>query len=92
MYFHRKRMLRRADILLLDEATSNLDVLSEALVTEAMDNLMRDKTTVMIAHSYAVTRNADYIIVMKDGMLEAAGTPEELLKTNDYYQAFTRTL
>lgn len=87
-----RAMLRQADILLLDEATSNLDVLSEAAVTEAMDNLMQDKTTIMIAHNYAATRNADYIIVMKDGTLEAAGTPEELLETNEYYRAFVNIL
>ncbi len=87
-----RAMLRRAEILLLDEATSNLDVLSEAMVTEAMDTLMKDKTTIMIAHNYAATQNADYIIVMKDGRLDAQGTPQELLKTNAYYQAFTNTL
>lgn len=87
-----RAMLRGAEILLLDEATSNLDVVSEAMVTEAMDTLMKDKTTIMIAHNYAATQNADYIIVMKDGRLDAQGTPRELLKTNAYYQAFTNTL
>ncbi len=87
-----RAMLRGADILLLDEATSNLDVLSEAMVTQAMENLMRDKTTVMIAHNYAATRYADYVIVMKDGTLDAAGTPEQLLESNAYYQAFARTV
>lgn len=87
-----RAMLRNADYLLLDEATSNLDVVSEAQVTGAMDELMRDKTTIMIAHNYAATRNADYIIVMKDGAVEAAGTPDELLKTNEYYKMFVKTL
>lgn len=87
-----RAMLRNADYLLLDEATSNLDVVSEAEVTGAMDELMRDKTTIMIAHNYAATRNADYIIVMKDGAVEAAGTPDELLKTNEYYRMFVKTL
>lgn len=87
-----RAMLRNADYLLLDEATSNLDVVSEAEVTGAMDELMRDKTTIMIAHNYAATRNADYIIVMKDGAVEAAGTPDELLKTNEYYKMFVKTL
>lgn len=87
-----RTMLRNADYLLLDEATSNLDVVSEAEVTGAMDELMRDKTTIMIAHNYAATRNADYIIVMKDGAVEAAGTPDELLKTNEYYKMFVKTL
>lgn len=85
-------MLRNSDYLLLDEATSNLDVVSEAAVTEAMDNLMKDKTTVMIAHNYAATKNADYVIVMKDGTVEAAGSPEELLENNDYYKLFAKTL
>ena len=87
-----RAMLRNADYLLLDEATSNLDVVSEAEVTGALDELMRDKTTIMIAHNYAATRNADYIIVMKDGAVEAAGTPDELLKTNEYYRMFVKTL
>lgn len=86
-----RAMLRNADFLLLDEATSNLDVVSEALVTDAMDRLMQDKTTVMIAHNYAATKNADYVIVMSSGRVEAAGAPEELLKTNDYYRIFSRT-
>lgn len=87
-----RAMLRNADYLLLDEATSNLDVLSEAMVTEALDHLMENKTTIMIAHNYAATKNADYVIVMRDGMVEAAGAPEELLKTNEYYQIFSKTL
>ena len=87
-----RAMLRNADYLLLDEATSNLDVVSEAEVTGAMNELMRDKTTIMIAHNYAATRNADYIIVMKDGAVESAGTPDELLKTNEYYRMFVKTL
>lgn len=87
-----RAMLRNADYLLLDEATSNPDVVSETEVTGAMDELMRDKTTIMIAHNYAATRNADYIIVMKDGAVEAAGTPDELLKTNEYYRMFVKTL
>lgn len=87
-----RAMLRDADYLLLDEATSNLDVLSEAMVTEALDNLMKNKTTIMIAHNYAATKNADNIIVMRDGGVEASGTPEEMLKTNAYYQLFSQTL
>lgn len=87
-----RAMLRGSDYLLLDEATSNLDAVSEALVTEAMDALMKDKTTIMIAHNYAATRNADYVIVLKDGKLEAEGTPQELLQTNEYYQMFSKML
>lgn len=87
-----RAMLRDAKYLLLDEATSNLDVVSEAMVTQAMDKLMEGRTTIMIAHNYAATRNADYVIVMKEGAVEAAGTPEELQKTNAFYQMFSTTL
>lgn len=87
-----RAMLRNTDYLLLDEATSNLDVVSEALVTDALDNLMKDKTTIMISHSYASTRNADYVVVMKDGTVEATGTPQELLENNEYYRMFSKTM
>ncbi len=87
-----RAMLRDADYLPLDEATSNLDVLSEAMVTEALDHLMQGKTTIMIAHNYAATRNADNIIVMREGTVEASGTPEEMMKNNTYYQIFSHTL
>lgn len=85
-----RAMLRNTDYLLLDEATSNLDVVSEALVTQAINRLMNGKTTIMIAHNYAATRNANYIIVLKDGKVDAAGTPEELIKHNEYYQMFSK--
>lgn len=87
-----RAMLRDAEILLLDEATSNLDVLSEAAVTDALGKLMRGRTTVMIAHNYAATKNADNVIVMKDGELDAVGTPEELSRENRYYKIFAGTL
>ncbi len=87
-----RAMLRNADYLLLDEATSNLDVVSEAAVTQALDSLMQGKTTIMIAHNYAATRNADYVIVMNGGTVETAGTPDELLQSSSYYQAFSNAL
>ena len=86
-----RAMLRSADYLLLDEATSNLDVMSEAMVTEAMANLMRGKTTVMIAHNYAATRMADHVIVMNDGAVETEGAPEELLASSEYYRLFSQS-
>ena len=87
-----RAMLRDADYLLLDEATSNLDVVSEVQVTGALDRLMSNRTTLLIAHNYAAARNADYIVVMKDGAVEAAGTPAELAETNEYYQLFCKTI
>ncbi|MBR4210107.1 MAG: ABC transporter ATP-binding protein [Lachnospiraceae bacterium] len=83
-----RAMMRNPDYLLLDEATSNLDANSEQLVSKALSNLMKGRTTVMIAHNYSATRKADHIVVMKDGCVEAEGTPEELLQTNEYYRSF----
>ncbi len=87
-----RAMLRSSDFLLLDEATSNLDVMSETLVTDALDRLMQGRTTIMIAHSFAATKNADNIIVMKAGCPEASGSPAELEENNDYYRLFSKTL
>lgn len=83
-----RAMMRNPDYLLLDEATSNLDARSEQLVSQALANLMKGRTTVVIAHSYAATRSADHIVVMKNGQVEAEGSPEELLATNEYYRTF----
>ena len=83
-----RAMMRNPDYLLLVEASSNLDAKSEKLVSEALANLMQGRTTVMIAHSYSATRSAGHIVVMRDGRVEAEGTPEELLETNEYYRIF----
>lgn len=83
-----RAMMRNPDYLLLDEATSNLDAKSEKMVSLALTNLMKGRTTVMIAHNYSATRDATHIVVMKDGKVEAEGSPEEMLASNEYYRAF----
>ena len=83
-----RAMMRNPDYLLLDEATSNLDAKSEKMVSQALTNLMKGRTTVMIAHNYSATRDATHIVVMKDGKVEAEGSPEELWASNEYYRAF----
>ena len=85
-----RAMMRNPDYLLLDESTSNLDVKSESIVSAALANLMRGRTAIMIAHNYSATLMADRVIVMNNGTVEADGTPEELLKTNRYYQVFAK--
>ena len=83
-----RAMMRNPDYLLLDEATSNLDAKSEKMVSQALTNLMKGRTTVMIAHNYSATRDATHIVVMTDGKVEAEGSPEELLASNEYYRTF----
>lgn len=83
-----RAMMRNPDYLLLDEATSNLDVKSEQLVTEALSNLMKGRTTVLIAHNYSATVFADQVIVLCDGEIKGCGTPKELLAANEYYRTF----
>lgn len=85
-----RAMMRNPDYLLLDEATSNLDVKSEQLVTEALSNLMKGRTTILIAHNYSATIFADQVIVLCDGEIRGCGTPEELLETNEYYRTFAK--
>ena len=83
-----RAMMRNPDYLLLDEATSNLDAKSEKMVSQALTNLMKGRTAVMIAHNYSATRDATHIVVMKDGKVEAEGSPEEMLASNEYYRTF----
>lgn len=85
-----RAMMRNPDYLLLDEATSNLDVKSEQQVTEALNNLMEGRTTILIAHNYSATIFADQVIVLCDGEIQAVGTPKELLETNEYYRTFAK--
>ena len=78
-------MLSKSDYLLLDEATSNLDVKREKDVMEAMDRLMKDRTTVIIAHSLSTIKNADHVIVINKGELEMEGSPAQILEQTDNY-------
>lgn len=86
-----RALIRNPRYLLLDEATSNLDVTCECRISRSFDKIMEGRTTLMVAHSCAATRMADHIVVMRDGHVEAEGTPEELLKTNEYYRLFMKT-
>src|SRR3546814_12878129 len=74
-----RALLRRAPLLLLDEATSALDAESEKLVQDALETLMADRTTIVIAHRLATVRAADRIIVMDDGRIVEEGSPDELV-------------
>ncbi len=82
-----RAFLRDAPILILDEATSHLDAISEQAVHRALRALMQNRTTLVIAHRLATVRDADQIVVMKDGQIQEQGTHFELLdKQADYAQ------
>jgi len=80
-----RALLRNPDILILDEATSALDTVSERLVQQAIDELCRDRTTIVIAHRLSTIQKADQIAVMDKGQVVEIGTHEELLQQNGHY-------
>ncbi|MCB1154916.1 ATP-binding cassette domain-containing protein, partial [bacterium] len=80
-----RAMLKNAPILLLDEATSALDTESERHVQAALDGLMRDRTTLVIAHRLSTVQRADRIIVLKDGRVVEDGRHEQLIERGGEY-------
>lgn len=87
-----RAFLKNAPIVILDEATSALDNKSEAVVQQAIDNLMKDRTVFIIAHRLSIVRNADRIVVVNYGEIVESGTHEELLeKENGVYASLYKS-
>ena len=78
-------ILQNTPLLILDEATSNVDTRTEELVQKAMDKLSENKTSFIIAHRLSTIRNADLILVMKDGNIIEQGSHDELIEKNGFY-------
>ena len=85
-----RAMLKDPDILILDEATANLDPKTEAEVQAGMQNLMQGRTVIEIAHSASAIRNADHVIVLQDGKIADAGTPNELAERSPFYRTMVQ--
>lgn len=83
-----RALLRDPDILMLDEATSSLDSASEHFVKLALENLMRGRTTLVIAHRLSTVMDADLILFIEKGQLTGRGTHSELLRSHELYRSF----
>ena len=82
-----RSMLQNAPMLILDEATSSVDTRTELLIQRAMDKLTENRTSFVIAHRLSTIKNADLILVMKDGDVIESGTHERLMQQNGFYAA-----
>ena len=85
-----RALLKDAPILILDEATSSLDSESERYIQKALDQLMKNRTTLVIAHRLSTIENADRIIVLSKGRIVEQGNHNELIKQNGEYASLHR--
>lgn len=86
-----RSFIKNPDILLLDEATANLDSESEYYIQQALNELMKDRTTIVIAHRLATIKKANQIIFLDKGEITGAGTHNDLIQSHDKYRHFVNT-
>ncbi|WP_314348299.1 ABC transporter ATP-binding protein [Mammaliicoccus vitulinus] len=86
-----RSFIKNPDILLLDEATANLDSESEYYIQQALNELMKDRTTIVIAHRLATIKKANQIIFLDKGKITGAGTHNDLIQSHDKYRHFVNT-
>jgi ATP-binding cassette subfamily B protein len=80
-----RAMLQNSPMLILDEATSNVDTRTEELIQKAMDQLTKNRTSFVIAHRLSTIKNADVILVLKDGDVIESGNHKELIEKQGFY-------
>lgn len=85
-----RAILKDAPIILMDEATASLDVENESLIQEALSELIKDKTVIIIAHRMRTIRGADKIVLLNSGKVEAVGTDEQLCQESETYQSMLK--
>jgi len=85
-----RALLKDAPILILDEATSSLDSKSEAMVQQALERLMKGRTTIIIAHRLSTISNVDQIVTIRKGRIDEVGSPQELARSNGIYAQLLR--
>ena len=86
-----RAMLKRSKFVILDEATSSVDPENEKQLLIALKNLLKGKTTIIIAHKLTTVKSADQIVVLKNGVIEQVGTHTELASKQGIYKEFLET-